>query len=100
MKLPPAHFARAVHTVVIAFDVDLDEGTLHQVLWDRTDPLRVSGLPLVDWYCPALTAEQQTLALELAGQAAEAWFGWKPLQTRAPTSFWRQDPDLTSTFSS
>jgi hypothetical protein len=73
--LPP-RFARVLHVVPIAFDVDLDTRTLFQVHVDLTPPLRVFGLGLEDEVCPDLSSGQQKTALDLASQAAETWFGW------------------------
>jgi hypothetical protein len=71
-------FARAFHTVPIAFDIDLGTGTLFQVHVDLTRPLRVLALGSKEETCPELSPEQEMTALRLAVQAAEAWFGWTP----------------------
>ena len=89
MSCLPPRFARVVHTVTVAFDIDLDTRTLFQAYVDRTLPLRVFGLAPEDEVCPELTPDQQRTALDLAIQSAEAW----PGRTLSPEGCLSSPPD-------
>ena len=94
MKRPPPRFARVLHTVTTAFDLDLEARTVLQILVDHTAPLRSFDISAPEE--PALSPEDEEAAFGIVATSADPWTRWA-LFAEEP---WRPptDPDATPPF--
>jgi hypothetical protein len=90
----PPRFARVLHSVTTAFDLDLEARTVLQILVDHTAPLRSFDFTVEGE--PELTPEDEEAALCIVATSDDSWARWALFAEepgRPPT-----DPDAIPPF--